>query len=287
MSALIKNGILTEMKCDSNFAYVLNDNSIFILTEYKVLQSQTESIFIRCIKMLYNGKTELYYLTKEYKSIYEIFHYLNQDKIISIIGNLYSGIAKVKSNGFLKCENIVGSLDHIYVDMKNYNVMFVYLPLSKHDYLDAYSFEKSLEKALIDYVNNQKFLLPVDKEEIISIIHKGNVLDKKPNNPVEKRALCHMRLIPLDQTENIIDINKSEFTIGQLNTNDYVCKNKAISRQHCKIKWENDGFKIYEWYGYRSNKTYINGKMLGEGESVLLKNNDTVQLANTRFRVEI
>ena len=68
MNALIENNYIKEMKCGANFAYVLSDNSAFLSTEYKVLQSQANSCFVKCMKMLYNGSIQLYYLTGGLKS---------------------------------------------------------------------------------------------------------------------------------------------------------------------------------------------------------------------------
>ena len=68
MNALIENNCIKEMECGSNFSYILSDNSTFLSTEYKVLQSQANSCFVKCMKMMYNGKVQLYYLTKGLKS---------------------------------------------------------------------------------------------------------------------------------------------------------------------------------------------------------------------------
>ena len=40
MNLLLKNKYVSEMNCGSNFSYILNDSSMFLPTEYKVLQNQ-------------------------------------------------------------------------------------------------------------------------------------------------------------------------------------------------------------------------------------------------------
>ena len=57
MNPLIECGVITEKQSGVNFMYVLNDNKDFLITEYKVLQNQSDSNFIPCMKILYNGKT--------------------------------------------------------------------------------------------------------------------------------------------------------------------------------------------------------------------------------------
>ena len=69
MNSLTTNGKLTEMECGANFAVILKDNAFFLPTEYKVLQSQKDGCFVKCMRMLYNGKTELYYFAGELKSL--------------------------------------------------------------------------------------------------------------------------------------------------------------------------------------------------------------------------
>ncbi len=59
MNALIENNYIQEMECGSNFSYILSDNSTFLSTEYKVLQSQANSWFVKYMKMMYNGKDQL------------------------------------------------------------------------------------------------------------------------------------------------------------------------------------------------------------------------------------
>ena len=39
MNVLAENNYIKEMECGSNFSYILSDNSTFLSTEYKVLQS--------------------------------------------------------------------------------------------------------------------------------------------------------------------------------------------------------------------------------------------------------
>ena len=55
---VMKNLLMTEIKCAENFAYILNDSSLFLKTEYKILQGETTSFFLKCVKIMYNGKED-------------------------------------------------------------------------------------------------------------------------------------------------------------------------------------------------------------------------------------
>ena len=55
VNALVEKGILAEQKCGSNFAYTLLEDGLFLPTEYKVLRSQDDQCFLKCMKLTYNG----------------------------------------------------------------------------------------------------------------------------------------------------------------------------------------------------------------------------------------
>ena len=129
MNKLVENGLINEITCGENLAYILEDSSLFIPIEYKVMQSQTDKTFIKCMKLLFNGKIQLYYLTDNHKSLKNILHSLNAESFMIIMGNLFSSIITVKNNGFLSCQNIDVSLEHIFVHPATYKVSLVYLPI--------------------------------------------------------------------------------------------------------------------------------------------------------------
>ena len=52
MYTLKDKGVISEITCGNNFEYILKDNTIFVNTDYKVLQSQNNGIFVKCINPL-------------------------------------------------------------------------------------------------------------------------------------------------------------------------------------------------------------------------------------------
>lgn len=100
MNALVENGIISEMECGNNFAYIINDSNLFLSTEYKVLQSQEEGCFVKCMKLLYNGKIQFYYLVNGYKSLANMFSSIDADGFMTIMTNVFSSIISVQNNGF-------------------------------------------------------------------------------------------------------------------------------------------------------------------------------------------
>ena len=153
MNVLAENNYIKEMECGSNFSYILSDNSTFLSTEYKVLQSQANSCFVKCMKIMYNGKVQLYYLTKGLKTFASMLPTLDSESFLTIVANLLSDIIDVKLNGFLSCQNIDIAFERIYVDPATYKVSLVYLPLSKRIFDDNSSFENEVRTGLVKLIS--------------------------------------------------------------------------------------------------------------------------------------
>lgn len=300
MNLLVENGAIEEMQCGSNFAYVLQDNSTFLPTEYKVLQSQTNSSFVRCMKMLYNGKIQLYYLVNSYRPLSEMLGNLEPESFLTIMRNILAGILEVKSNGFLACNGIDSSFEHIYVDQSTYKVGLVYLPISKHEYKDAVSFENVLRTNLVKIISSLNNLESPKTLQFSTDLQNGMlsleaVYDRSGgkthagiNNTVGKAASAGgMKLIAVNAPGRVvIDITKPEFTIGKRDTNDGVVKfNNMISRTHCKVVKRSGRYLISDLQS--ANGTYVNGARLMPNQMKELNNGDMVRMANSDFQVVI
>lgn len=307
MNLLIENGVIDEIECGSNFAYVLKDNSSFLSTEYKVLQSQTNSSFIKCMKVLYNGRIELYYLVNAFKPLSSLLPRLDPDHFITIVGNLLAGIIDVKNNGFLSCHNIDSSFEHIYVDSNTFKVGLIYLPLNKHEYSDASSFENVLRTNLVRVIAEvsslsspktiqlgadlQNGMLSI--EDVYSRLGgKGTSIqgDKQSNgNKDIKNPSAHgtMKLVALNAPSRVeIQITKPDFTIGKKETNDGVINfNKMVSRFHCKVTNNGQQYLISDLQS--ANGTFVNGARLQPNIPSPVKDGDVVRLANSDFQVVI
>ena len=136
-------GIISEVKCGSNFEYVLENSAHFVNTDYKVLQSQTNGIFIQCMKMLRNGKVDLYYLTNDYRTLSSMFAGITQDMMIQVVINLFADVIEVRNNGFLDCQNIDLSWDKVFVEQNTLKVKLVYIPVSERVFGSYAEYERS------------------------------------------------------------------------------------------------------------------------------------------------
>ena len=303
MNALIENNYIKEMVCGSNFSYLLSDNSTFLSTEYKVLQSQVNSCFVKCMKMMFNGQVQLYYLTKGLKAFASMIPTMDPESFMTIVANLFSDIIDVKHNGFLSCQNIDIAFERIYVDPTTLKVSLVYLPLSKRIYDDNSTFENEIRTGLVKLISGVSTLsssktmqLSADlsngtlsMEDLHARIKGGKIIDReRDDNRRENTGSGLLRIIAMNAPSRVVFVvNKDEFVIGKKAElcDGVVDFNKMISRSHCKITKRGGQYMITDLQS--ANGTYVNKVKLQPNQSTPIKNGDVIRLANSDFQVSI
>lgn len=156
MEAIMMNftGKVIEIKDSQNYAYILESPTLFYSVGYKVLLGQEKNGFIKCTKVTHNGKDKLVYDTSKFKTLESLMYISRFDLTLNILINFLDAIIMVKSNGFMQCENILISPDHIFVDCENYNVNLIYLPINHESDNASYSiFEAELKANLFVVLN--------------------------------------------------------------------------------------------------------------------------------------
>lgn len=301
MDLLAENRI-TEMPCGTNLSYILNDNSLFLPTEYKVLQSQKDNSFVKCMKMLLNGKIQLYYFSDKFKPLSSLILNIDADRLMTVISNLIAAVISVKNNGFLTIKNIDASFDKIFVDPNTYTVRLVYLPIKEHFFDDDAMFENAIRSMLVKQVTELPYLSVQPATKLVSDFQNSllsmddlysEINGKKrlaKNNDIRKErgaSTGNLKLVAMNTSNRVeIVVNKSEFIIGKKDTNDGVITfNKMISRVHCKITVTNNQYAVTDLQS--SNGTYVNRQKLLPNKPYPLKNGDIVRLANSDFQAII
>ncbi|MEE1057347.1 MAG: FHA domain-containing protein [Acutalibacteraceae bacterium] len=305
MNRLIENGSIIEMVCGSNFAFNVNDNTAFLPTEYKVLQSQGNNCFVKCMKMHFNGKVQLYYLTKAYKSFDSLVHKLNEDSFMTIIANLFANIIEVKNNGFLSCCNIDTSFEKIYIDPATLKVSLVYIPLKIRIYDDYPTFENELRVNLIRLISIIPEFSSDKMVQLTSLLSDGTLTIEdllyklkggkgcvKGQECQQKKTLTktagQMSIIAMNAPMRIeIAITKDEFVIGKKESvvDGVISFNKMISRIHCKINKSGNQYTITDLQS--ANGTYVNKRKMNPHQPYPINNGDIIRLANSDFQVSI
>lgn len=101
MFNMLKDNTINEVSCGADFTYVFNDNSDFLLTDYKVLQNQSNSEFVKCMKIMYNGRIGISYICGSYKPFAFLLQEMNGDSFLVTVMNIIKDIVDVKKNGFI------------------------------------------------------------------------------------------------------------------------------------------------------------------------------------------
>ena len=304
MNSLIEKNVIFEMDCGSNFAYILNDNNIFLSTEYKVLQNQANSCFVKCMKMLYNGKIQLFYLTKNIKPLSSMLSTLDNESFVTILSNLFTNIIDVKHNGFLSCQSIDISMDRIYVDPTTYKVFLVYVPVSRRLFSDYSHFENELRTCYVRLISDSSNFSSAKISQLRSDLANGTlsleevnnkikgskigVVNSKPSTNVEKSVNGYMKLVGMNSPSRVeIVVDKDEFVIGKKAElcDGVIDFNKMISRSHCKIIRTGKNYSIVDLQS--ANGTFVNRVRMQPNTPFPINNGDVIRLANSDFQVTI
>ncbi len=98
--------------------------------------------------------------------------------------------------------------------------------------------------------------------------------------------IAPMAILTKERTGETINIDKEEFILGKNpNRVDFAIRdNKAVSRVHASISWEDEGYRIKDLGSL--NGTFVNSAPVGE-EGMLLENDDVIELADEMFRLRL
>ncbi len=299
MNILLERRIIGEAHYGDDSSYILEDNSIFSPTEYRVLQSQKSGNFVTCRKMLLNGKIQLYYLCSTYKNLASLIPTLSAEAFLQIVSNLLSNIIEVRNNGFLSCQNIDISFDHIYIDQSNFQVKLLYLPLNMRLFNEYGLFENELRTSIVKILTQTRNLHSSKALQFIPELSNGNIDleglnfflkcgNKSQDGPSDVTSFGDEKrpyLISLDARNSFeVEITKDSFVVGKKQeiVDGVVSFNKMISRSHCKITKNTSGYYVTDLQS--ANGTYINNVRLQPNVPMLIRSGDSLRLANSNFQ---
>ena len=301
MYVLKDEGIISEQECGNNFGYVLAESRYFVSTDYKVLKSQSNRIFVPCVRMLYNGKIELYYITDDYRPMSTMFTGIMPDTLINIVINMFGSIVEVRNNGFLQSQNIDISWDKIFVDPNTLKVKLVYIPINKKAFDSYAEFESELRSSLMKLINTL-IKIPNDRLERFSSDlvngsmtiediynrYKGTGMPvlEQPNNESSDSPNTVLKLVAMNSAKYFeVLLNKPQIVLGKKQelVDVVIGFNKMISRKHCSIF--NNGDVYYIADEGSANGTYVNGRKIVQGQKTPIKKGDIIRMADSDFQL--
>lgn len=299
MNYLIETGVLSELTYGNNFSYILDDASMFSATNYKVLQNHDDSCFAKCMKLLFNGKTQFYYLTGANKPFSLMLPQLDSESFLAIVMNLFKSVLEVKNNGFLTCKNIDISFDHIYVDQNTHKVYLIYVPITTGFFADQTVFENelraSIAKSILGYATlsspgtTQLFAkLQNAMVSIEDIVNGKSNIEADDDGDIQDSKYSTLKLISVNSAVKVsLVMDKDEYLVGRSkkSSDGVILDNKMIGRMHCKIIRKAQGYVVEDLKSV--NGTYLNCVRLQPHMEAKLQNGDILRLANLDMKVVI
>lgn len=324
MNYYVQEGLISEVKGHDSTGYILNSNDLFFLTEYKVLKSHEKSGFVRCSRLMYNGKQKLIYFTADYKSLIAMLPSVDVDGFLTIIANIFKNLIDINNIGFLRCRNIDCSFDKIFVDPNTLSVYMIYLPITSEAADKAlFNVENDLRTDLIKLINTHPSLNSTKTYKLCQALANGTKTTNEiygfilreclgrgiiggaqqgyDNRHVEmtnsrsetgERSssgdLPPLRLAAQNVGQQLeFTVTKSPYVLGRSETNadGVITINKAVGRTHCQIIYKNGNYCVLDLNS--SNGTRINGQRLNPNQTYPLRNGDVLRLANLDFAVRM
>lgn len=306
MYTLKDSGAIKEINSGNNFEYILEEGNHIVNTDYKVLQSQTNDIFVKCMKMMRNGKPDLYYVTEGYRPMSSMFNKIDADTLVTIVVNLFATIVEVRNNGFLACQCIDMSWDKIFVEQSTLKVKLVYLPLAVRAFDSYIEFENELrtsivrliDKVMVNGSDRLKHLRADLSDGTLSLedVYNrsrgmgtssiGNSQNRQQHFETKVPSGNHLKLVAMNAPKYFeIILDKSDMLLGKKQeiVDKAITFNNMISRKHCRITNMRNEYYISD--AGSANGTYVNGVRLKPGQLKLINRGDIIRLANSDFQV--
>lgn len=298
MNELIRKNKITEMQFAQNPGYILSDNSLFSLTDFKVLKNKEQTGgFIKCSRAMFNGRISLVYFTGENKSLSQILLSIDPETFALILKNLFEVLLEIKSIGFLSYQNIDISADKIFINQKTLSVSLIYLPIASNT-VGEEDFLNELRTQLIQLISTTPALSSDKASKISMYLSNASMNIEELYKSISAECTgCRYKSTSRQPLLNLVSVNakvQCEFTI---NTNEFVlgrvatkCNavipgNPAISSAHCKFIFRNGEYFIQDMKS--SNGSFLNSKRLVANELYSVKSGDRLRLANEDFLIRI
>lgn len=298
MNELIRSNKITEMQFAQNPGYILSDNSLFSLTDFKVLKNKEKTGgFIKCSKAMFNGRVSLIYFIGDHKNLSNILLSVDPESFTLILRNLFEVLLEIKGIGFLSYQNVDISTDKIFIDQKTLGVSLIYLPLTSNS-VGEEVFLNELRTQLLQIISSTP-VLSSDKISKISMYLSNASLSieelyKKISAECSGGSVRHAGSQPLLNVVSVnsknkceFNINKPEFILGRVasKVDAVVPGNPTISSAHCKFIFRNGEYFVQDLKS--SNGSFLNSKRLVAEELYPVKNGDRLRLANEDFLIRI
>lgn len=305
MHQLIEQGMASEVKGTQCISYILKDNDLFNLSEYKIIHNQNTTFFVDSAKLTYNGNVKLTYFIEDCVSLKSIAPTLESYPFVTVLANLLSNVIEVVNNGYLDVSDLNLELNRIYVNPNTLAVKLIYLPVNSVTAFGTVMLRmpdlEQLRDNLARLISATPNLISSQTKEICNWLSDGaisleevyrRVRGSAPAGPIHSEAAdpnnAVLTLTAINApTRTEFVINKRYYVIGrnEAEVDGHVSFNPAVGRVHCKIIKTGNGFAVEDLDS--RNGTFVNKVRITSNQQVPLKTGDVLRMANSDFSVTI
>lgn len=321
MSVFVDGSYVSLVDHGENFGYLLNENDSFASVDFRVLQGRNDDRFAKAIKLLHNGKIEIFYDVRDYVPFTSQMRLLRTDTIIQFVCDVFGGIIDSRDDGFLSCQNIDISRERIYIEPATSKPKLIYVPISERVFNSFSEFEEMLRRNITREISGEikktddkleKFLEDVSSslisiDELYRKYHTerstaGSGADKTSSGKIgindininntnkNNMNISKCRLIPDNPDYPCIELTDALIRIGNgkdLEWADIVIRAEGISRKQCSIRKIGEEFFISDGCEERpsTNHTYIGNLRLDHLKLYKLTVGDRIKMAGITYTI--
>ena len=302
----------------THIAYTLEEADQLSKLGLKMLMDSDDRYLLRVSRVLCNGQERLLYHTEGMGTLISMTHNLSEQMVLNFLTALAQVLGEIQEKAFWEQEFIVLDPERIFIRPDDMMPAFLLVPVTRmttgqlgREWLDELvrlleilqgmkeEADNTLLKALFQQVSAVRQIpdqQPMDQlqamkqlPEMIRSGFAGMKITMAQPQAVPQNAGGTPQEIELRYRGQLgafsFYISRENFLIGKNPDCDGVINiNPAISRRHCRIQKKEDGWYLSDQGS--SNHTYLGGRMLAQGEEVLLHDQDVIRLADMDFTLQ-
>lgn len=305
---------MIKTKHDNQYlSYILEDNSRFSPTIYRVLKKQKDRGFIPCSQILFNGHIKLLYPIGDYVPVSKAAENWDLNDTCTWMLRVLHILQTVQENGFIQLDTVDLDPSHIFLDTRKATVHIAVLPLMvEASGNGGEQLKMKIERTLITMIEMSQAGMMPEAVQLKSVIRSNissldslyrqmkkaasdfNLLsdtDEFNSGKLKKQTVDKIRgnLYFVSKSSGVkvnILINKEPFILGKNPrlVDGVLNMSPTISRKHCMITYGSGQYYIEDLDSV--NHTYVNGTMVKKGEKCPIHPGDQIRLAEVEFAIE-
>lgn len=309
MKGSLEQTFADRRESEQAVSYLLKDENSFSQTRMKAIESGQDPCIIQCVRVLYNGRTKLVYLTGAYRRLDQCLPDMDADRFRTLAAELIREVGNIRTNSILSCECVDLAEDRIFMDWGSGRIRLVCLPVKDSQPLPEAEFESVLRQLLLAWLGRlaperQQALAPlaaklgdgrVPLAAIADSMGREESRDRDAGDdqgtwPAARAAagetltLDSVGIVP----PIVFEVDHVPFVIGRregvvdgLVPGEYM----RVGRRHCRIERAGDRYQVVDENS--TNGTWVNDERLRPLVPETLAQGDVLRVANLSFSVKL